>query len=58
VHDGSHHDGFLTPAFKESEIGALHPHLFVDDKSFGFWGGMFGVRAGRRLASIIRSGKA
>ena len=49
LHDGSHHDGFLTPAFREGEIGALHPHLFVDDKSLG-WGDMFGVSADRRSA--------
>ena len=57
LHDGSHHDGFLTPAFKEGEIGALHPHLFVGDQSFGFWGGMFGVRAERRSAFYKALGK-
>jgi hypothetical protein len=31
LRDGSHHDGFLTPAFKEGEIGAVHPHLFVGE---------------------------
>jgi hypothetical protein len=38
LHDGSHYDGFLTPAFKEGEIGALHPHLFAGGQSFGFSG--------------------
>jgi hypothetical protein len=28
----------------------LHRHLFVGGKSFGFWGGMFGVRADQRMA--------
>ena len=50
LHDGSRHDGFLTPAFKEGEVGALHPYLFVGDKSFRFWGGMFRIRADRRSA--------
>jgi hypothetical protein len=58
LHDGSYHDGFLTPAFKEGEIGALHPHLFVGDQSFGFWGGMFGVRAEHDRPSIRPLGKA
>ena len=58
LHDGSHHDGFLTPAFKEGEIGALHPHLFVGDQSFGFWGGMFGVSADRRRAFYGALGKS
>jgi hypothetical protein len=57
LHDGSRHDGFLTPAFREGEIGALHPHLLVGDKSFGFWGGMFGVRADRRSAFYKALGK-
>ena len=57
LHDGSHHDAFLTPAFKEGEIGALHPHLFAGGKSFCFWGGMFGVRADRRSAFYEALGK-
>jgi hypothetical protein len=50
LRDGSRHDGFMTPAFKEGDLGMLHPRLFVGGKSFGFWGGMFGVRADRRMA--------
>jgi hypothetical protein len=57
LHDGSHHEGFLTPAFREGEIGALHPHLFVGDKIFGFWGGMFGVTAERRSVFCKALGK-
>jgi hypothetical protein len=57
LHDGSHHDGFLTPAFGEGEIGTLHPHLFVGDKSFGFWGGIFGLSAERRSAFYKALGK-
>ena len=48
---------FLPPAFKVGEIGALHPHLFVGDQSFGFWGGMFRVRAERRSAFYKALGK-
>jgi hypothetical protein len=53
---GSHHDGFLTPAL-EGEIGTLHPHLFVGDQSFGFWDGMFSIRADRRSAFYKALGK-
>ena len=50
LHDGSRHDGFLTPASQEGDLGTLQPHLFVSGKSFGFWGGMAGVRPDRRKA--------
>ena len=50
LHDGSRHDGFLTPASKEGDLGTLQPHLFVSGKSFGFWGGMAGVRPDRQRA--------
>ena len=57
LHDGSRHDGFLTPASKEGELGTLQPHLFVSGKSFGFWGGMAGVRPDRRTALYEALGK-
>ena len=53
LHDGSRHDGFLTPASKERDLGTLQPHLFVGGKSFGFWGGMAGVRPDRRTALLV-----
>ncbi len=55
--DGSRHDGFLTPAFTEGDLGTLQPHLFVGGKRFGFWGGMFGVRADQRMALYKAFGK-
>lgn len=42
--DGSHAEGFLTPAFEAVDMGTMQPHAFVGDRAFGFWGGMFGVR--------------
>ena len=57
LNDNSKHEGFLTPAFKEADLGTLQPHLFVGGKSFGFWGGMFGVRADRRTAFYKARGK-
>ena len=57
LHDGSRHDGFLTPASKEGDLGTLQPHLFVSGKSFGFWGGMAGVRPDRRTALYEALGK-
>jgi hypothetical protein len=51
LRDGSPHDGFLTPAFKEGDLGMLQPHLFVAGESFGFWRGLFGVGLiGKRLS--------
>ena len=44
LHDGSRHDGFLTPASKQGDLGTLQPHLFVGGKSFALWGGMAGIR--------------
>ena len=58
LHDGSRHDGFLTLASKEGDLGTLQPHLFVSGKSFGFWGGMAGVRANERTAFYGALGKA
>jgi hypothetical protein len=57
LHDGSRHDGFLTPASKEGDLGTLQPHLFAGGKSFGFWGGMAGVRPDQRMAFYEALGK-
>ena len=57
AHDGSRHDGFLTPAFKEGDLGMLQPHLFAGGKSFGFWGGMVGVQSDQRTAFYKALGK-
>ena len=58
LHDGSRHDGFLTPASKQGDLGTLQPHLFVGGKSFGFWGGMAGIRDDERTAFYQTLGKA
>jgi hypothetical protein len=42
--DGSEAEGFLTPAFEAGDMGTMQPHVFVGNRMFGFWGGMFGVR--------------
>ena len=57
LHDGSRHDGFLTPASKQGDLGTLQPHLFVGDKVFRFWGGMAGVGTDRRTAFYDALGK-
>lgn len=43
--DESEAEGFLTPAFEAGDMGTMQPHVFVSERSFGFWGGMFGVRS-------------
>src|SRR5262249_59295098 len=57
LHDASRQEGFLTPAFKEGDLGTLQPHLFVRCERFGFWGGMGGVRPDRRRAFYEALGK-
>ena len=44
LHDGSRYRGFVTPAFKQGDLGALQPQIFVGDCRYRFWGGMFGVK--------------
>jgi hypothetical protein len=58
LRDGSVYRGFLTPAFKEGDLGAIQPQIFVGDESFGFWGGMFGVRPERKEAFYAAISKA
>lgn len=43
--DASDGEGFLTPALEPGDIGTIQPHVFVGDRMFGFWGGMFDVRS-------------
>jgi hypothetical protein len=58
LQDGSVCRGFLTPAFKEGDLGAFQPQIFVANERFGFWGGMFGVRPEERAAFYTPTGKA
>jgi hypothetical protein len=48
--DGRRYSGFITPAFHEADLGVLQPHVFVGERCFRFWGGMFGVPAEERQA--------
>ena len=57
LHDGSVHRGFVTPAFKEGDVGALQPQIFAGNERFGFWGGMYGVRVERKTAFYAAIGK-
>jgi hypothetical protein len=57
LRDGSQFPGFITPAFYETDLGVLLPHMFVGDRCFRFWGGMFGVPAGQQLAFFSDLGK-
>src|SRR4051812_36598033 len=57
LRDASRYPGFVTPAFNE-DLGALQPQIFVGDRRFGFWGGMFGVPSAKRqeLYAALRKG--
>jgi hypothetical protein len=57
LRDGSQFPGFTTPAFHETDLGVLVPHVFVGDPWFRFWGGMFGVPADHRPAFYSALGK-
>jgi hypothetical protein len=50
LRDGTRHPGFVTPAFDEGDLGTQQPQIFVGDRRFGFWGGMFGVPIEQRRA--------
>jgi len=58
LQDGSRHPGFVTPAFKEGDLGVQQPQIFVGKRRFGFWGGMFGVAEEERQALYTRLGEA
>jgi hypothetical protein len=50
LRDGSRYPGFVTPAFDEGDLGTQQPQVFVGDRRFGFWGGMFGIPVEERRA--------
>jgi hypothetical protein len=50
LRNGSRYSGFITPAFHETDLGVLQPHVFVGERCFRFWGGMLGVPAEERQA--------
>jgi hypothetical protein len=58
LHDGSRYRGFVTPAFKQGDLGALQPQIFVGDCRYRFWGGMFGVKPEERQAFYEALGKS
>ena len=53
LNDGSQYLGFVTPGVG---LGTQQPQIFVDDRRFGFWGGMAGVseQAQQELYSALR----
>ena len=55
--NGSRLDGFLTPA-TEPDLGTIQPTVFAGGRSFGFWGGMFGVPESERSAFYAAVGQA
>jgi hypothetical protein len=57
LRDGSRLKGFVTSAFHETDLGVLQPHIFVGERGFGFWGGMFGVPDEEKLAFYAALGK-
>lgn len=56
--DGSEHPGFLTPTLPPADLGTMQPQVFVGERSFGFWGGMFGVPPEEREAFYRAAGRA
>ena len=58
LQDGSVYAGIVTPASNDGDLGAIQPQMFVGDASFGFWGGMFGVRSEQKEAFYAAIGKA
>jgi hypothetical protein len=52
LNDGSTYPGFMTPG---SGLGAQQLQIFVDDRVFGFWGGMVGIaeRAQQELYATL-----
>jgi hypothetical protein len=48
--DGTRLIGFVTPAFKDADVGTQQPHIFAGQRLFRFWGGMPGVAADERQA--------
>lgn len=46
--DGSIYPAVLTPAFEESDLGAMQPYVFIGKKQWGFWGGRPGISVGWR----------
>ena len=41
--DGTALPGFLTPVAGAAEPGQMQPHVLAPNRSFGFWGGLFGI---------------
>lgn len=41
--DAAQFSGFMTPSFDAGDLGTQQPQIFVGERRFGFWGGMFGV---------------
>jgi hypothetical protein len=56
LQDGSRHDGFVTPSVTP-DLGLQQPHIWVGERCFGFWGGLFGVPPEERQAFYAAIGK-
>ena len=57
LHDGTRHNGFVTPASKEGDLATQQPQIFAGARRFGFWGGIFGVPQNERQALCAALGK-
>ncbi|MCP3975451.1 MAG: hypothetical protein GY720_13285 [bacterium] len=55
--DGTRGPAFLTPAVRANDLGTMQPHVFVDDRPFGFWGGVIGVPEEDRQRLLNTLGK-
>lgn len=58
LRDGSTYWGFMTPASDSEDLGIQQPHIWVGNRAFGFWGGLFGVPAEERQALYGALGKS
>ena len=56
--DGTENRGFLTPAAVAGDVATMRPHVFVGERSFGFWAGMFQLPPERRQELYAALGKA
>jgi len=56
LRDGSHHEGFLTPAFKVGDLGAMQPQIFNRRPEIQILGWYVWVPAISERASTRRSG--
>jgi hypothetical protein len=56
--NGGRYRGFVSPAQVTDDVASLQPHVFIQDRRFAFWGGMFAIPAVERDALYAMAGRA